>query len=308
LFHVFGMTVAMNWALASGAAMVLLPNPRDSAQLVASVARHRVTIFPGVPAMFNALNHHPGIEDVDVSSVKACFSGSAPLPADVLERFERLTGARILEGYGLTETSPVTHVNPMRGTRKIGTIGMPVSDTDARVVDAEDGRTEVPSGTEGELLLRGPQVMAGYWQRPDETAKTLVDGWLATGDLVTVDADGYFRIVGRKKDMINASGLKVYPDEVDAVLVAHPDVLEAATIGVPHPERGETVKSFVVLRAGKSLTVDALQAWCRESLAPYKVPREVEFLDALPKSTVLKVLRRELREREARRGAAPSPP
>lgn len=304
LFHVFGMTVCMNWAVACGAAMALEPNPRDVAAIIRSITKHRVTVFPGVPAMFNALNHHPGIDGIDVGSIKSCFSGSAPIAEDVLKRFEQLTGARILEGFGMSETSPVTHVNPLQGVRKVGTVGIPVPSTDARIVDVDDPSRELGPGAEGELVVRGPQVMQGYWRMPDETAATIRDGWLHTGDLATVDEDGYFKIVGRKKDMINCSGLKVFPDEVDAVLVAHPDILEAATIGVPDDKRGETVKAFVVRKPGRELTAEAVTAYCRENLAPYKVPREVEFLDELPKSTVLKVLRRELRDRELARREA----
>lgn len=298
LFHVFGLTVAMNWGIYCGGALALLPDPRDVKALVECVSGRRVTIFPGVPAMFNALNNYAGIESVDVSSVKSCFSGSAPIPVDVLERFEKLTGARILEGFGMSESSPVTHVNPLGGVRKVGTVGVPVPDTDAKVVDVDEGTQELAVGEEGELIIRGPQVMKGYWEKPDETAETLRDGWLHTGDLASVDEDGYFKIVGRKKDMINAGGYKIFPDEVDSVLMAHEGILEAATIGVPDPKRGETVKSFIVLQPGKDLGTDAIVEYCRERLAPYKVPREIEFLDELPKSTVLKVLRRELRDRE----------
>ncbi len=298
LFHVFGMTVSMNWAVHTGAAQVLLPDPRDVTKLVGGIEKHRVTLLPAVPAMFNAINNFPGIDRRDLSCVKACFSGSAPLPQDVQERFEGMTGAKILEGFGLTETSPVTHCNPLNGRRKIGTIGVPVGNTDARIVDVDDPSKDKPSGEEGELLLKGPQVMQGYWNMPEETAETIRDGWLHTGDLATMDEEGYFRIVGRKKDMIIAGGYNVYPDEVDDVLMSHAAVLEAATIGVPHERRGETVKSFIVLQPGTSLTADELERHCRENLAAYKVPREFEFMDALPKSTVLKVLRKDLRERE----------
>ncbi|MCB9913526.1 MAG: long-chain fatty acid--CoA ligase [Planctomycetes bacterium] len=301
LFHVFGMTVGMNWSISHGAAMVLLPDPRDFPLLVKSIAKHRVTLFPGVPALFNGLNNFPGIESIDVRSVRSCFSGSAPIAPDVLERFEALTGARIVEGFGMSETSPVVSVNPLVGTRKIGSVGIPISDTDARVVSIDGGLDELPRGEEGELVVQGPQVMKGYWKRPDETQKTMRDGWLLTGDLATMDEDGYIRIVGRKKDMISAGGFKIYPDEVDAVLMSHPDILEAATIGVPDPRRGETVKSFLVLRPGRTLTFEDLDRWCRERLAAYKVPREIEVLDELPKSNVMKVLRRELRERELRK-------
>ena len=303
LFHVFGMTVSMNWSTYSGAAQVLLPDPRDVAKLVGAIEAKRVTIAPAVPAMFNAINHFPGIDDRDLTSVKACFSGSAPLPQDVQQRFESMTGARILEGFGLTETSPVTHCNPLGGERRLGTIGMPVPDTDARIVDVDDPSVERGVGEEGELLLAGPQVMQGYWNLPEETEAALRDGWLFTGDLATMDAEGYFRIVGRKKDMIIAGGYNIYPDEIDDVLMAHPSVLEAATIGVPHEARGETVKSFVVAQPGQSLDFEVLEAHCRASLAAYKVPRAFEQLDELPKSTVLKVLRRELRERELAKGS-----
>ncbi len=298
LFHVFGMTVGMNWSVACGSAMALIPNPRDTKAIVDAIEKHRVTIFPGVPALYNALNHYPGIESRDLKSVKACFSGSAPIPVDVLERFEALTGAKVLEGFGMSESSPVTHVNPVDGTRKIGTVGIPVPETDARIVDIDDSSKVLAVGEEGELVIRGPQVMKGYWNMPSETAETLIDGWLHTGDLARIDEDGYFTICGRKKDMINCNGLKVFPDEVDAVLMAHESILEAATIGLPHPTRGETVKSFLVLKPGASLSQEAVEAYCRENLAAYKVPREIEFLDELPKSTVLKVLRRELRDRE----------
>ncbi|MEM7308089.1 MAG: long-chain fatty acid--CoA ligase [Planctomycetota bacterium] len=308
LFHVFGMTVSMNWSVHTAAAQVILPDPRDIEKLVGALERHRVTVAPAVPAMFNAINHFPGIDGRDLKSVKACLSGSAPLPLDVQERFESMTGARIMEGFGLTETSPVTHCNPLGGVRKIGTIGVPLSNTDARVVDVDDPTKDKPAGEEGELLLAGPQVMQGYWNMPEETAGALRDGWFMTGDLATMDEDGYFRIVGRKKDMIVAGGYNVYPDEVDDVLMAHPAVLEAATIGVPDPKRGETVKSFLVAQPGQTLDFGAIEAHCRENLAAYKVPRELEEIDELPKSTVLKVLRRELRERELKkrdgRGAA----
>ena len=305
LFHVFGMTTCMNWSMVCGGTMVLVSDPRDARGIAESIAKHRVTIFPGVPAMYNALNNLPGIDRIDISSVRGCLSGSAPIARDVQERFESLTGARIVEGFGMSETSPVTHANPFHGKRKLGSIGVPVMDTDARIVDVDDPSKELSAGEEGELAIRGPQVMQGYWKRPDETEKTIVDGWLLTGDLGTMDEEGYFRIVGRKKDMINISGFKVFPDEVDDVLMAHEAVLEAATIGVPDPKRGEIVKSFVVLKdpTDSGTTADGLQRYCREVLAAYKVPREIEFIDELPKSTVLKVLRRELRDREIARRA-----
>ncbi|MBW2733284.1 MAG: long-chain fatty acid--CoA ligase [Deltaproteobacteria bacterium] len=297
-FHVFGMTVCMNWPIYGGNAMLILPNPRDIPTMIKAISKHQVTLMPAVPAIFNAINNHPAVGSFDLSSVKACFSGSAPLPVEVLEQFEKLTGSIIVEGFGLTETSPVTHVNPLMGERKIGSIGIPVPNTDAKIVDIEDGKTEKPMGEEGELILSGPQIMKGYLNMPEETADMIKDGWLYTGDLATIDEQGYFKIVGRKKDMIIAGGYNVYPDELDNVLMAHPTILEAATIGVPDAKRGETVKSFVVFKPGKKATWDELTAYCKENVAAYKVPKLWEERDELPKSTVLKILRRELREQE----------
>ena len=302
-FHVFGMTVSMNFPVYAACAMVLLPNPRDIPAIVKSVTKHRVTLFMGLPAFFNAINNYPGVENVDISCVKSCFSGSAPLPVEVLEKFERLTGSRIVEGFGLTETSPVTHANPM-GRRKVGSIGVPFVETDSKIVDLETGTRDLPPGQDGELVIKGPQVMRGYWNKPEETALALRDGWLYTGDIARMDEEGYFFIVGRKKDMIIVSGYNVYPDEVDGVLMSHPSVIEAATIGVPDAQRGESVKSFVVLRPGMTATAEEIAAYCRDSLAAYKVPRAIEFRAELPKSPVLKILRRELRDQEMARLAA----
>jgi long-chain acyl-CoA synthetase len=300
-FHVFGMTSSMNFPIWAACTMVLLPNPRDIPAVVQAVTKRRITLFMGVPAMFAAINNFPGIEQVDISCVKSCFSGSAPLPVDVLQKFEALTGARIVEGFGLTETSPVTHGNPMRTVRKVGSIGIPFIETDSKIVDLATGTRDLPPGEDGELVIKGPQVMREYWNNPGETANVLRDGWLFTGDIARMDADGYFYIVGRKKDMIIVSGYNVYPDEVDGVLMRHPAVLEAASIGVPHEKRGESVKSFIVLRPGMTATAEEIVAYCREVLAPYKVPRAIEFRSELPKSPILKILRRELREQELAR-------
>ncbi len=304
-FHVFGMTGCMCFPVAAAATMVVLPNPRDIPALVKSVIKNHITLFIGVPAMFAAINDAPNIEPRDVGSVKSCFSGSAPLPVAVLERFEKLTGSRIVEGFGLTETSPVTHVNPLEGVRKVGSIGIPFPDTDSKVVDLETGTREMAPGEPGELLIKGPQVMTGYWNMPGETVAALRDGWLFTGDIATIDKDGYHWIVGRKKDMIVAAGYNVYPDEVDGVLMKHPAVLEAATVGIPDEKRGETVKSFVVLKPGETATAEQIIAYCRSNLAAFKVPRAIEFRDSLPKSGILKILRRELREQELARFKQP---
>jgi len=297
-FHVFGLTVCMNLSVAYGASQVLVPNPRDIPKLVSLIAKYRPTLFPAVPAMFNAINQFPGIDKLDISSIKGCFSGSAPLPVEVLERFERLTGGKITEGFGMTESSPVTHANPLYGVRKTGSIGVPLPSTDAKLVDLEEGTREVPVGEDGELVLRGPQVMKGYWKSADETAITIRDGWLYTGDIAKVDEDGYFYIVGRKKDMIIAGGYNIYPREIDEILYENPKILEAAAVGVPDPRRGETVKAFVVLRPGETATADEIIEYCKGRLAPYKVPRSVEFRTDLPKSTIGKVLRRVLRDEE----------
>jgi long-chain acyl-CoA synthetase len=293
IFHSFGMTVCMNLAVGIGGAMALVPNPRDVGAVMNAIARHRATIFPAVPAMYTAIVNHPRAKSFDLRSVKRCVSGSAPLPMDILRRFEELTGAIICEGFGLSETSPVTHSNPLQGRRKAGSIGVPLPDTDAKIVDVE--------GEAGELAIAGPQVMRGYWNKPDETAAMIRDGWLYTGDLARVDEDGYHYIVGRKKDMILCGGFNVYPDEIDRILAGHPAVLEAATIGIPDERRGETVKSFVVLKAGRRASADEIVAFCRENLTPYKVPREIEFRPELPKSAALKILRRELRDQELTR-------
>jgi long-chain acyl-CoA synthetase len=300
-FHVFGMTISMLWPVSIGAHIVLAPNPRDIPDLVKSIRKHRVSIFPAVPALFVAINNFPDVDHLDLSSVRACFSGSAPLPVEVMERFEKLTGGRITEGFGMTETCPVTHVNPLLGLRKPGSVGIPVPGTDMKIVDAETGEKELGLGQEGELCIQGPQVMAGYWNRPDETAQAIPDGWMHTGDLARVDEDGYTFIVGRKKDMILAGGYNVYPDEVDGVIFGHPAVLESATIGVPDERCGERIKAFVVLKPGQHLDEASLKAYLVGQLAKYKIPRDIEFLDELPKSSMMKILRRELRERELQR-------
>ena len=306
IFHSFGMTVCMNLSVGIAGAMALVPNPRDVPSVMQAIAKHRATLFPAVPAMYAAIINHPKVKSFDLSSVKRCVSGAAPLPVDTLRRFEELTGAVISEGFGLSETSPVTHSNPLLGRRKPGSIGVPLPDTDAKIVDIETGTQLVPPGETGELALAGPQVMAGYWNKPEETAAMIRDGWLHTGDLTRVDEDGYYYIVGRKKDMILCGGFNVYPDEVDRILAGHPAVVEAATIGIPDERRGETVKSFVVLKAGQQASAEELIAFCRENLAPFKVPRAIEFRPELPKSTVLKVLRRELRDQELARRSAPT--
>ncbi|OPA76938.1 long-chain fatty acid--CoA ligase [Paenibacillus selenitireducens] len=298
-FHVFGLTVILNQCIYAGGMLILLPRFEIS-QVLKTIDRLRPTIFPGAPTMYIALIHHPDIKKYSLSSIKACVSGSAPLPIEVQETFESLSGGRLIEGYGLTEASPVTHANTVWEKRKIGTIGIPLPDTDAKIVDSDTGE-EMPMGDVGELIVRGPQVMKGYWNRPDETAHVLRDGWLYTGDMGTMDEDGFFAIVDRKKDVIIASGFKIYPREIDEVLYEHPSIKEAVAIGIPDEYRGETVKAFIVLREGATVTLEEIDAWCRERLAAFKVPRVIEFRDSLPKTIIGKVLRRKLLEEELKR-------
>ncbi|MDP7063071.1 MAG: long-chain fatty acid--CoA ligase [Planctomycetota bacterium] len=297
-FHIFGMTVCLTWPVTVGAAMILQPNPRDIPGLVKNIVKHRVTLFPALPALFNAINNFENIETMDLSSVKRCFSGSAPLPEDVQNRFEKLTNSIIVEGFGLTETSPVVTCNPVMGKRKIGHIGIPAPDTDVRIVDPESGLPESKVGEVGELIVKGPQVMVGYLNREQETANMIRNGWLYTGDLATMDEEGYFKIVGRKKDMIIASGYNIFPDEIDRVLMSHDKIFESCTIGIPDEKRGETVKSFIVLQPGEMMDEEDLKAWCAAELAAYKVPKHWEFRDELPKTAMMKLLRRDLREEE----------
>jgi long-chain acyl-CoA synthetase len=269
------------------------------------IQRERCTLFPGVPAMYLALIHHPHARAYDLRSIRACISGSAALPMEVQQRFGELTGGRLVEGYGLTEASPVTHCNPVYGERRDQSMGVPFPDVAARLVDPDTG-ADVPFDGEqsGELLLKGPQVMQGYWNRPDDTRATLDDeGWLRTGDICRADPDGYFYIVDRKKDMIIVGGYKVLPREVEEVLFLHPQVRDAVVVGVPNTERGDdTVKAFLVPQhSGQQPDSEDIQAFCRNHLAPYKVPREIEFRSELPRSAVGKVLRRVLLEEEQNR-------
>jgi long-chain acyl-CoA synthetase len=296
-FHSYAMTAVMNASMVLGRRTVLLPRFETEAVLKA-IHRHRPSQFAGVPTMYNALCSHPRAARYNLRSILACTSGAAPLPSEVQSRFERVTGVPLIEGYGLTEASPITHITPLRGLHKPGSIGIPVSDTDARIVDLETGTRVMPPGELGELVIRGPQVMAGYWNSPEETALTLRDGWLYTGDIATMDADGFFFVVDRKKEMLITGGFNVYPREIEDKLYAHPAVLEAALIGVPDPHRGEVGKAFVVLRPGAHATSDELIAYCREHMAPYKVPVTIEFRQTLPKSLIGKVLRRVLAEEQ----------
>jgi long-chain acyl-CoA synthetase len=310
-FHSFGM-VAMNLCMLIGGKLIPVPNPRDLHMLLELIDHEKPTLFPGVPRLYIALNEHPDTPKFDLKSLKACISGAAPLPTAVAKEFERVTGgAQVVEGFGLTECSPVTHVNPFDGVRKEGHIGLPIPDTDCKIVSLDDPEREVAAGEPGELCIRGPQLMLGYWNRPEETALAVRNGWFHTGDVATMDEDGYFKIVDRLKELIIVSGFNVYPNEVEAVLYQHPKISKAAVIGVPDDRTGERVKAFVVLKEGESLTADELIAWCKDpgqGLTGYRVPHEVEFRDSVPETLVGKVLRRILADEErAKRQAAGTP-
>ncbi len=305
-FHVFGMTVAMLESLYVGGKLIVMPDPRDIELLMTIIQQEGVTLFPGVPTLYIAIINHKNVKHYDLHSVKACISGGAPLPVEVQRKFEALTGGKLREGYGLTEAAPVTHANPILGQSKAGSIGLPFPDVDARIVSLEPDETgkfqPLGIGEEGELAVRGPQVMVGYWNRPDETKKVKDnEGWLYTGDIAKMDEDGYFYIVDRKKDLIIASGYNIVPREVEEVLFEHPKVQEAIVAGVPHPKRGETVKAYIVLKPGETATEEEIIAFCKERLAPYKVPKMVEFRTELPKSAVGKLLRRVLVEEEKKK-------
>ncbi len=298
LSHSFGLTACLNWPISVGAQVIVLPRFEINS-FIQALKKYRPTMLPGVPTLFVALINDPRLAKLDLSTLWAAISGSAPLPVEVRDRFEALSGCRMLEGYGLTEAGPVTHFNPVRGKRPLGSMGMPLPGTLARVMDQETGTRELPSGEVGELTIRGPQVMQGYWQRPEESAAVLRDGWLYTGDLARRDEDGYFYIVERKKDMIISGGYNIYPREVEEVLYQFPGVHEAVAFGVPDDYRGEVVKAVIVPVNGLEPKVEEIRAFCGRQLALYKIPKIIEFRAELPKSLVGKVLRRLLREEES---------
>jgi len=296
-FHVFGLTVLLNQGISLAGTLILVPRFEIN-QVLKTIHRKKPTVFPGAPTMYVAIINHPNIAKYDLSSINVCISGAAPLPLEVQTRFEELTGGKLIEGYGLTEASPVTHANNIWEKRKTGSIGIPFPDTDAKIV-RPDTLEEVEPGEIGELAVRGPQVMKGYWNNPEETAKCLRDGWLLTGDMGRIDEDGFFYILDRRKDLIIAGGYNIYPREVEEVLFEHPDVEEAVVAGVYDPYRGETVKAYIVPKDGSAPDEAAIVRWCKERLAAYKVPKIVEFRDQLPKTMAGKVLRRKLLEEEA---------
>jgi long-chain acyl-CoA synthetase len=297
-FHVYGMTTAMNLGILIGAELILLPKFHTK-EVLNAIQKHRPTIFPGIQAMYLAIGNYVKTHRYDLTSIKAAISGAGPLMKEVQDRFEHLTKSRIVEGYGLSEASPVTHANPIFGRRKNGTIGLPWPDTEARIVDLETGTRELPVGETGELVVRGPQVMKGYWNKPEETAQALRGGWLHTGDIAKRDEEGYFTIVDRIKDMIKTVGENVYPREIEEVLFSHPKVKDAVVVGLPHEEyMGEKIKAFIVLKEGQTATAEEIIEFCKAELSKFKVPKEIEFRDQLPKTLVGKVLRRVLRDEE----------
>lgn len=299
-FHVYGMTTVMILTVMQAQKMVLLPK-FDPVTTLKTIQKQRPTLFPGAPTIYIGLLNHPDLKKYDLSSIDSCISGSAPLPVEVQQKFEEITGGKLVEGYGLTESSPVTHSNFLWDRPRVkGSIGVPWPDTDAAVFSMETGE-RLPAGEIGEIVVKGPQVMKGYWNRPEETAETLRDGWLLTGDLGYMDEQGYFYVVDRKKDMIIAGGFNIYPREIEEVLYEHPDIQEVVAAGIPDPYRGETVKAYVVRKEGANVTEEELNQYARKHLAAYKVPRMYEFRNELPKTAVGKILRRALVDEELKK-------
>lgn len=300
-FHVYGLSTCQHVAIMTGSTLILLPR-FQTIEVLRAIQQYEVTIFSGIPAMFMMINECAEVDRYDLRSLRVCLSGAGPLHAEDRDRFERVTGLKITEGYGLTEASPVTHCNPVYGERPGGAIGLPFPDTEARIVHMETGDSDVPVGEPGELLIRGPQVMQGYWNNETDTQAVLRNGWLHTGDIVRQDETGFFFLMDRKKDMIKSGGENVYPREVEEILCTHPGVKDAVVVGVPDPHLGETVKAYVVLKEGGSLSKGELIQHCRQWLARFKIPRAIEFRQELPRSVVGKVLRRALREAETHEG------
>ncbi len=296
-FHAYGLSTCLTLTAIYCGTLLLIPH-FDVKMLLKTIHRYRPTLFPGVPTMYIALINHPDLNRYDLSSLRICVSGAAPLPLEVLKRFEELTGCRMLEGYGLTEATTGTHFNPVSGKRKIGSVGIPLPGTRARIVDPVDPDREMEVGAVGQMAVQGPQITPGYLNNPEETENVMHRGWLLTGDLARMDEDGYFYIVDRQKEMIISGGYNIFPREIEEVLYAHEKIKEAAVVGLPDPYRGEIAKAFLVLREGETMTEEELLDYCRQELAKYKVPHRVEFREELPLSMVGKVLKRLLREEE----------
>jgi len=297
IFHSYGMTAGMNFALVTVASMVLIPK-FEVVQVLKAVDKYKVSIFPGVQAIYVAINNYPDVKKYNIHSIKACISGAGPLHQEVQKKFEELTGGKLVEGYGLTEASPVTHCNPVYGRRKMGMIGLPFVGTDSKIMDVETGTQEMPVKGIGELVIKGPQVMQGYWNHPEETAMVLKDGWLYTGDIGYMDEEGFFAIVDRKKDMVKVGGENVYPRDVEEVLFQNEKVLDCVAAGVPDEVLVDKIKAYIVLKPGQTATAQEIIDFCKTRLAKFKVPKEVEFRQSLPKNMVGKMLRRLLVEEE----------
>ena len=296
LFHVYGMVAGMLLGIRTAASLVMVPNPRDLKDVLDSIQKYKATIFPGVPTMYNAINNHADVlaGKYNLSTIKACISGSAPLMRETKDKFEKLTGGRLVEGYGLSEAPTATHANPLFGENPPGSVGLPLPDVNVRIISLDDEVTVLPMGGIGEMVIQGPQVMKGYHNMPTETANALRDGWLYTGDIARMDEKGFFYIVDRKKELMKPGGYQVWPREVEEVISENPKVLEVGVAGIPDPYRGETVKAWVVLKPGETATEEEIRDWCKERLAKFKIPTHVEFRNELPKTTVGKILRREL--------------
>lgn len=296
LYHVYGMVIGMGMAVGMGASMVLIDQATDITGILQGIDRYQATLFPGVPNLYRAINHHPDVMagKYRLGSIKACISGSAPLLPETKATFERLTDGKLLEGYGLSEAPTATHCNPMWGENRVGSIGLPISDVVCRIVDLETGENDMLPGEAGELIIKGPQIMQGYYDKPEETRIALREGWLFTGDIAIMDEDGYFYLVGRKKDLIKIGGFQVWPREVEEVLLKHPGVKDVCVAGVPDAEQVELVKAWVILQPGAMVSGEELRAWCKDRIVSYKCPSKVAFRESFPRTTVGKILRREL--------------
>jgi len=300
-FHSFGMTACLSFTMSSAGTLVLVPNPRDLGYILKAIEKEKITIMPGVPTMYAALGSYKSVSKYDLSSIRACISGGAPLMESVKKRFIDVTGSKLVEGYGLSEASPVTHANPINGINKADSIGIPMPDTLCRIVDLESGKEEVEIGKEGELIVKAPQLMKGYWNHPEMTREAIREGWLYTGDVVKMDEDGYFRVVDRKKDIIIVKGFNVSPTEVEKVICTYPKVEDAAVVGIPHEYKGEVIKAYVVLKEGEEAEKYEIIEYLRNKIARFKVPSSIEFVESLPKNVMGKLLRRLLLEQEMKK-------
>ncbi|MBW1859060.1 MAG: long-chain fatty acid--CoA ligase [Deltaproteobacteria bacterium] len=300
-FHSFGMTACLSFTMSCAGTLVLVPNPRDLGYILKTIEKEKVTIMPGVPTMYAALGSYKSVSKYDLSSIRACISGGAPLMKSIKDRFVDVTGSKLVEGYGLSEASPVTHANPLNGLNKTDSIGIPMPDTLCKIVDLENGKEEVEIGQEGELIVQGPQVMKGYWNKPEMTQEAIRDGWLYTGDVVKMDEDGYFHVVDRKKDIIIVKGLNVSPTEVEKVICTHSKVEDAAVVGIPHEYKGEEIKAYIILKEGEEAEKYEIIKYLRSRIARFKVPSSIEFVESLPKNVMGKLLRRLLLEQEMKK-------